>query len=115
MTRRGGRRGSPDGVTIISWRDIPTQVTVTFDGETGKWLLPDRFQHAVDRAAAVAGLTDATDYVAQFRRDTHPAPAVDERPGNAAETAEAIAALIEADYPTARMHPIVANGGVDDG
>ena len=58
MPRRG--RGGP-GLTTIYWRDIPAQVTATTeDGGKEQVLMHDRFQVAIDRAAAVAGLTKPT-------------------------------------------------------
>ena len=52
------RRGPGPGIVTIYWRDIPAQVTATdADGQTEKVLLEPRFQHAIDRAAHVAGLT----------------------------------------------------------
>ena len=66
MPRRG--RGGP-GLTTIYWRDIPAQVTATTeDGGKEQVLMHDRFQVAIDRAAAVAGLTTTDDYVNEWRR-----------------------------------------------
>ena len=66
MPRRG--RGGP-GLTTIYWRDIPAQVTATTeDGGKEQVLMHDRFQVAIDRAAAVAGLTKTDDYVNEWRR-----------------------------------------------
>ena len=69
MPRRG--RGGP-GLTTIYWRDIPAQVTATTeDGGKEQVLMHDRFQVAIDRAAAVAGLTKTDDYVNEWRRGGH--------------------------------------------
>ncbi|MDA9241727.1 virulence factor, partial [bacterium] len=54
---RRRRRAKTDEIVTIYWRDIPAQVTATTDGNKGSWLLEERFQVAIDRAAAVAGLT----------------------------------------------------------
>ena len=103
MTRR---RKSP-GLVTIYWRDIPAQVTATApDGGTEKVLLPHRFQYAIDRAAAVAGLTDAHSYVEQWRRVHVP---VDGDPQVAAtSTAEAL----RVEYSPARLEELVTQGGL---
>ena len=105
-TRRG-RRGGP-GIVTIFWRDIPAQITVTIgDGESEKILLEPRFQHAIDRAAHVAGLTDTNDYIEQWRR----VPGAVE--GDPATVAAETAATFESDYPRARLEALVASGGVE--
>jgi hypothetical protein len=108
---RRGRRAGADGLTIISWRDIPSQVSLTAEGSTAKELLAPRFQHAIDRAAAVADLTDADLYVAEWRRDSQPLP-----DGATAQTAADLAADIarslENDYPRERLEQLVASGGL---
>lgn len=106
MTRR--RRGGGPGITTIYWRDIPAQITVTSaDGVTEKALLEPRFQHAIDRAAHVAGLTDTDDYVQQWRRVTGPTE------GDPAEVAQAAADAIHSDYPRDRLEALVASGGLE--
>ncbi len=69
-TGRRRRTAASSELVIILWRDIPAQVTATVDGRTGKALLPSRFQKAIDKAARVAGLTDRSDYLQQWRRET---------------------------------------------
>jgi Virulence factor len=106
MTRptRRRARGGPR-LLVIYWRDIPSQVSgTTADGHTEKVLLEPRFQHAIDRAAHVAGLTDTDDYVAEWRR-------VD-RSGDPTIDAAATAALINRDYPRDRLEALVASGGL---
>lgn len=99
MSRRRGQRG----LVTIWWRDIPAQVTAG----TAKALLDARFQHAIDRAAVVAGLTDTSSYVAEWRRVTGP---VDGDPTDAA-TAEA--ERLDAAYPPDRLEALVRAGGVE--
>lgn len=65
------RSGTPE-LTVISWRDIPAQVTARTGRQTVKRALPSRFQVAIDRAAMVAGLADADDYLTEWRRETRP-------------------------------------------
>ncbi len=54
----------------IYWRDIPAQVTAQKGRMREKALLEARFQHAIDRAAVVAGLTDTDWYIAPWYRNT---------------------------------------------
>jgi cvfA/B/C family virulence factor len=104
-TRRRGRGGP--GITTIFWRDIPSQITATTaDGETTKVLLEPRFQHAIDRAAHVAGLTDTDDYIQQWRRVAGPLE------GEAGVAAKAAADTIDSDYPRDRLEALVASGGL---
>ena len=108
-TGRGGRRrgGSPTIVTI-SWRDIPAQLTVRAGDDQHKVLLHARFQHAIDRAAAVAGLTSTHDYVHEWR--SSPSPLGD---GDVAAQLDQRCAEIEGDYSRERLEALVANGGLE--
>jgi hypothetical protein len=106
MSRRS-RRGGP-GLVTIYWRDIPAQITVTTDdGSTEKVLLEPRFQHAIDRAAAVAGMTEAHDYIKQWRR----IPSAFEGDGTSA--AQTAAERIDSNYPRDRLEALVASGGLE--
>lgn len=102
------RRGRGPGIVTIYWRDIPAQVTATAeDGSKEQVLLHDRFQHAIDRAAAVAGLTATDDYVNEWRRvATTP-------DGDPVAAAQAIAAAFDNDIPRERLEALVANGGLE--
>lgn len=106
--RRGGRRGSAPTLSTISWRDIPAQLTVRAGGDTRKVLLHARFQHAIDRAAAVAGLTSTDDYVQQWRTTT--APFGD---GDVDALLDQQCSEIEHAFPRDRLESFVANGGLD--
>ena len=100
------RRGGERSVVVIYWRDIPAQVTAG-DRQTGeKVLLDARFQHAIDRAAAVAGKTDTSSYVAEWRRETTPLA------GDPAAAAAARAAQLDADFPPPRLEQLVRSGGL---
>lgn len=105
MSRR--RRSSSGELVTIFWRDIPAQITAARGREKEKALLTDRFQHAIDRAAGVAGLTDTNSYVNEWRRHTRP---ID---GDLAAEAGAEAARLENDYPKARIEDLVRNGGLE--
>ncbi len=100
------RRGGVNSVVVIYWRDIPAHVAAG-DRENGeKVLLDARFQHAIDRAAAVAGKTDTSSYVAEWRRVTTPLS------GDPAAAAATRAAELDASYPPARLERLVRAGGV---
>ena len=103
--RRRGRRSSGSVVTTISWRDIPAQLTARVDGQVHKLLLHARFQHAIDRAADVAGLTATDDYVNEWRTTTAPLD-VD-------TNLDDLCRDLEAQYPRERLEALVATGGLD--
>lgn len=103
------RRSADQGCTIF-WRDIPAQVTITSAGTKGAWLLDPRFQVAIDRAAMLAGLSDADDYVLQWRREQFAVQHTDDP-----ESAAMVAALaVESEYPPERLEKLVANGGAEE-
>lgn len=91
----------------IFWRDIPAQVNARARGEKHQVLLKPRFQKAIDRAAMVADITTASEYVNEWRQAAVPLTGETE----AAATAEA--ARLEAAFPLARLNELVAAGGFD--
>jgi len=104
MPRRN--RGGP-GLVTIYWRAIPAQVTATTeDGSKEQVLLHQRFQVAIDRAAAVAGLTETDDYVNEWRRV---AASVD---GDPVAAAHATAEQLDSEHPRDVLEALVANGGL---
>ena len=104
---RRRRRSKANELVTIYWRDIPAQVTATADGEKGSWLLEERFQVAIDRAAGVAGLTDADDYVLQWRRVTQPCT------GDPEDAAKAEAERLQELYGRDRVRALVESGGIE--
>ena len=99
-------------LVTIWWRDIPTQVNAQLGRDRHQAVLPRRFQRAVDDAATAAGLTQASDYVAEWRRESEPwAGATDPLALQAA--AEAAAARFDVEYPRERLQAIAARGGFD--
>ena len=110
MRRSGGRRSARnvDQVVVISWRDIPAQVTATQGGHKETVVLHHRFQAAIDRAATVAGLTSTQAYVAEWRRDVRPLR------GPAAQAAADLAAELELTYDRPRLEALVWAGGLAD-
>ena len=98
-------------LTVISWRDIPAQVTAR-DGRTtrdgrrpSKAMLGLRFQVAIDRAATRAGKKQMDDYLAEWRRTDRACG-----PDLAAEVAAEVARL-EARYTNRDLASLVANLG----
>jgi hypothetical protein len=85
-------------VQIMYWRDIPYALRVTdAQGRVSKQL-PREFEAVVDAAAMAEGATEQQAYQAAFRWGE-----AEERPGAAAEVAEAVLAEILAAYPSQRL------------
>ena len=76
---------------ILYWRDIPSQVKASDDFDEVKVELSSRFAARIDQSAQAQGLTGTDDYLAQWRWGD---PV--ERPGTAAEVAEAVRRELEA-------------------
>jgi hypothetical protein len=56
-------------LTLISWRDIPSQVIAQRGRQREKAMLSQRFQEAIDRAAMRAGKGSSELYIAEWRRE----------------------------------------------
>jgi hypothetical protein len=106
--RRGRRTGTPQ-VSTIFWRDIPAQLTARTEDGQHKVLLHARFQHAIDRAAGVAGLTATDDYVNEWRTETTSLPDGDDVDAVLAD----LCADLELRYPRPRLEALVRSGGLD--
>lgn len=91
----------------IYWRDIPAQVTARDGRRKASVQLEDRFQIAIDRAAAAAGLETTDDYLGEWHRLATDTPGADLQ----AEV-EAAAAALEAAFPQAVLQKYVVNGGL---
>lgn len=100
------RRGGAPSLKVISWRQIPAQVNGSAGDRKVQVELPHRFQKAIDRAAMVAGLTDASSYVAEMTSEVRPTAGVDIE----AEVA-ALVHEIEAAFPLERLDDYVQSGG----
>ena len=98
-------RRSADEVVVIMWRDIPAQVNGRSSDAKHGVVLPRRFQRAIDRAAMVAGKKTAQEYVAEWRRESHPLA------GDLVECVTATASAIEAEFTPTRLKSLVENGG----
>ena len=105
---RGRRRADDGSLVLITWRDIPAQVNAGAGDSRVQRILPRRFQRAIDRAAMVAGKTQASQYVGEWRRSTIPGDAHD--PESAAIAA---AAELEEAFPRERLDEFVRTGGWD--
>jgi hypothetical protein len=75
---------------ILHWQEIPSQIKAEDDEEDVTLAMPARFMERIDILAAKRGLTAADDYLAQWQWSEE-----QERPGSAAEVAEAIKAELE--------------------
>ena len=93
-------------LTVIWWRDIPAQVVAKEGRLSNKYILPGRFQEAIDRAAVKAGLAGTDDYLAQWRRESRPCGDDLE-----AEVAAEVK-LLEAAFSAARLRLLTATGGL---
>jgi len=107
-SERSRRRGGAPRIVTISWRDIPAQLTARSGDDEHKVLLHARFQHAIDRAAAVAGLTSTHEYVQEWRSTSAP---LDD--GDVAARLDQRCAEIEGEFPRERLEAFVTNGGLD--
>lgn len=104
MARRGGAK-----LITIYWRDIPAQVNAGSGENKHQVLLKPRFQKAIDRAAMVAGITSASDYVNEWRQ------AATALSGEAIAAADDLAHEIDKTFSLERLNELVANGGYEAG
>ena len=93
-------------LTVLYWRDIPSQVVVKAGRAAAKRELPERFIRAIDAAAMRAGASGTDAYLADWRRGGPSAC------GDDLETeASAAAARIEAEYDNDRLARLIAQDG----
>ena len=102
------RRGSNGNLVVIYWRDIPAQVNAGSGPSKIQRILPRRFQRAIDRAAMVAGKTQASQFVGQWHRKVMPGD-----PNDPESAALRAAEELEAAFPLERLDAFVATGGWD--
>lgn len=79
---------------IVAWRGIPASVEVRDGRDTVNRQLSERFQMLIDSAAMQLGFHEADAYIEQWSQ-SEPA----ERPGAAADVADAVIAELEARFP----------------
>ena len=75
---------------ILYWQEIPSQIKAEDDEEDVTIVLPAVFMERIDLMAVKRGLQGADDYMAQWRWTDE-----EDRPGSAAEVAEAVKAELE--------------------
>ena len=85
-------------LTILYWRDIPSQVIVKSGRSSAKRQLSERFIRAIDAAAMHAGAKSDDAYLAEWRRG-EPIPCGDDLESEAAAAAE----RLEREYDTHRL------------
>ena len=95
-------------LTVISWRDIPAQVTAGKGRQAVRSQLSERFQEAIDAAAMRAGLIGSDGYLEEWRRTTRSC-------GDdlVAEVAAAASAL-ELEYTDERLEQLVRASGEEE-
>ena len=93
-------------LTILYWRDIPSQVIVKAGRATAKRELSERFIRAIDAAAMHAGAKSADAYLAEWRRGK-PTPCGDDLEAEAAAAAE----RLEREYDTHRLALLAKHDG----
>ena len=89
----------------IYWRDIPSQVMAKAGRKAEKVMLPERFQHAIDRAAMRAGKGGSDAYMEDWRREREPCE------GGLKEAAERAAAELVEAFDEARLERVVKAKG----
>jgi hypothetical protein len=94
------------GLTILYWRDIPSQVIVKAGRKSAKRELPERFIRAIDAAAMRAGASGTDAYLADWRR-ADPIECGDDLEAEA----QAAADRLEAEYNSDRLARLAANEG----
>lgn len=95
-------------ITIL-WRDIPAQVTARSGRRKASIQLEDRFQVAIDKAAARAGKETTDEYLAEWHR------AVTECSEDLQAEADRAAADLEARFTDELLQTLITTGGIIDG
>jgi len=93
-------------LTILYWRDIPSQVIVKAGRSSAKRQLSERFIRAIDAAAMHAGAKSDEAYLAEWRRG-EPIPCGDDLEAEA----DASAARLEAEYDMHRLAILAKHDG----
>jgi hypothetical protein len=93
-------------LTILYWRDIPTQVIAKQGRTAAKRELSKRFIEAVDMAAMRSGAASTDDYLADWRKGD-PVECGADLEAEAAAAAE----RLEAEYDKAALKRLIENEG----
>ena len=93
-------------VTIIHWRDIPTQIVLGKGRKAIKHQLSNRFMVAVDKAAMNAGASDTDAYLEGWRKIARAVAGPNDK-----QAVAQLAAELEQQYPASRLAQLARNGG----
>jgi hypothetical protein len=93
-------------LTVLYWRDIPSQIVVKAGRTAAKRELPERFIRAIDAAAMRSGASATDDYLADWRRGD-PSPCGDDLE----DEASAAVIRLEQEYDQTRLAGLIANEG----
>jgi len=93
-------------LTILYWRDIPSQIVVKAGRAAAKRELPERFIKAIDAAAMRSGASGTDEYLSAWRRG-EPITCGDDLEAEA----DLAAARIEAEYDNSRLAKLAAQEG----
>ena len=93
---------------IVYWRDIPAQIKVRQGGGRVSRQLTARFQEAIDEAAMRGQVTDADDYLAEWRSSEWQNSEEDGE-----KLADTLVAQIEAEYTPERLRDLKINKGYE--
>ncbi|MGD0722797.1 MAG: virulence factor [Roseiarcus sp.] len=93
-------------LTILYWRDIPSQAIAKAGRAAARRELPERFVRAIDAAAMNAGATGTDAYLADWRRGD-PTPCGDDLEAEAS----AAATRLEAEYDDDRLARLARQDG----
>lgn len=93
-------------LTVIYWRDIPTQVVAQKGRTRHSVPLDKRFQEAVDSAAMFARKTDANAYMEDWRKDTR------ECSDDLEAEAKALAEELNAQYSKEELRLMIKSKGL---
>jgi len=94
-------------LTVIKWRDIPTQVMIKKSRrEVEKVQLDDRFMEAVDSAATISDATDTDAYISDWHNEVIEIPDSDLKEPVASKAAE-----LESAFTQNVLLDYINNGG----
>jgi cvfA/B/C family virulence factor len=96
-------------LTVIWWRDIPSQVMAQQGRERSRVQLSDRFQEAIDTAATRVGLIGTDEYMAEWHKQKRPCG--DELEAEVKTEAE----RLELEFTDEILDELSKTGGVRDG
>ncbi len=93
-------------VTLIKWRDIPSQLVRGSGRKSEKLMLSNRFQEAIDRTAMREGVHDSDGYLQGWQRVLIEGPEYQANDG-----LEQIAQQLEEKFDEQKIQMLVKTGG----